>query len=233
MRPHNPNILSNFSGGPILYPAYLHNFSHLFQDPQDLLPIKTISHKINLIPDASLVIVRPYCYSHFQKNKIEHLIQELLSTGIIHHSTKSFSSPVLLVKKKDGPWRFCIDYRALNNITIKDKFPIPTIDELLDELHDSKYLSKLDLCSRFHHIRMHVYDIHKTAFRTHKGHYEFAVMPFGLSIAPSTFQASMNQLYRPYLRKFVIVFSKYFDLQPHHWITFTSTYFSFFYTFRS
>ena len=163
-------------------------FASVFQ-AQKGLPLRCdITYRIELQPGSKPIHVHPYRYPHFQNAEIERLVSEMLQTGIIRDSTSSFSSPVLLVKKKYVSWHFCVDYHALNAITIRDLFPMPTMEEILDELHGVVIFSKLDLCSGYHQIRMHKAETYKIAFRTHNGHYEFLMMPFGLTNARLLFR---------------------------------------------
>nr|GFB40747.1 putative reverse transcriptase domain-containing protein [Tanacetum cinerariifolium] len=133
-------------------------------------------------------------------------LKELSDKGFTRPSSSPWGAPVLIVKKKDGSFRMCIDYRELNKLTVKNRYPLPRIDDLFDQLQGSSVYSKIDLRSGYHQLRVREEDVPKTAFRTRYGHYEFQVMPFGLTNAPAVFMDLMNWVCKPYLDKFMIIF---------------------------
>ncbi|KAJ9511015.1 hypothetical protein QJQ45_002809 [Haematococcus lacustris] len=169
------------------------------------LPHRSVDHVIQL--ESGTPPNRPvYRMSQEELDELKRQLDELLAKGYIRPSTSPFGSAVLFVRKKDGSLRLCVDYRALNQLTIKNRYPLPRIDDLLDQLAGATVFSKIDLKSGYHQIRVAEADIHKTAFRTRYGHYEYTVMPFGLCNAPATFQRLMNDIFRPHLDQFVLVY---------------------------
>lgn len=181
-------------------------FASLFDKPTGLPPARSHCHSIPLVPGATSFRLRPYRYNPTQKDEIEHQVKELLQNGMIQPSSSPFASPVILARKKTGDWRLRVDYRRLNALTVKNKYPLPVIDELLDELQGAMWFTSLDLSSGYHQIQMEPLDIPKTAFQTHNGHYEYRVMPYGVTGGPATFQLTMNSILAPLLRKCVVVF---------------------------
>jgi hypothetical protein len=184
----------------------LDNYQQLFEFPTELPPRNGCDHHIPFIPGATLVRSRPYRHSPELKTEIEKQIAEMLASGVIRPSTSAFSSPLIAVKKKDSTWRLCPNFRRLNALTLKSIYPLPVIDELLDELQGACWFSKLDLRAGYHQIRLAPGEEYKTAFTTHQGHFEFLVMAFGLTGAPATFQSVMNKTLAHVLRKCALVF---------------------------
>ncbi|KAJ9547519.1 hypothetical protein OSB04_020062 [Centaurea solstitialis] len=171
-----------------------------------LPPPRQVEFHIDLVPGAGPIAKSPYRLAPSEMQELSNQLQELLDKGFIRPSSSPWGAPVLFVKKKDGSFRMCIDYRELNKITIKNRYPLPRINDLFDQLQGATYFSKIDLRSGYHQMRVREEDIAKTAFRTRYDHYEFLVMPFGLTNAPAVFMDLMNRVCRPYLDKFVIVF---------------------------
>jgi hypothetical protein len=198
----------NGASKPVVKHELVEQYKDVFPDdlPKGLPPARVLDHKIELEPGHTPPSKAPYRLSQVEIDEINKQLSELSEKGFIRPSVSPYGAPVLFVKKKDGSMRMCIDYRALNKLTIKNKYPLPRIDELLDRLSGAKYFSKIDLRSGYHQIRIASEDIPKTAFRTRYGHFEFMVLPFGLTNAPATFMHLMQSIFFPYLDKFVIVF---------------------------
>ena len=190
-----------------LCPDWLKEYADVFpEDLTNLPPSREVDHEIETIPGCEPISKRPYKMSLPEAIELKEQLRQLLEQGFIRPSTSPWGAPVLFQKKKDGSLRLCIDYRGLNQVTVKNKYPIPRIDELLDRLHGAKIFTKIDLRSGYYQIRIKESDIPKTAFNTRYGHYEFTVMSFGLTNAPASFNRLMQDIFRPYLDDFVLVF---------------------------
>ena len=172
-------------------------------------PHREIEFVIDVVPGATPASITPYRMAPLELKELKLQLQELLEKGFIRPSVSPWGAPVLFVKKKDGTLRLCIDYRQLNKLTVKNKYLLPRIDDLFDQLKGASIFLKIDLRSGYHQLRIKDADVHKTAFRTRYGHYEFLVMPFGLTNAPAAFMDLMNRFFRPYVDQFVVVFIDY------------------------
>jgi hypothetical protein len=177
--------------------------------PDDLLgmpPERDIEFIIDLLPGTAPIAKRPYRMSVGELEELKKQLKELLDKGYISPSSSPWGAPVIFVEKKDGTQRMCVDYRALNEVTIKNKYPLPRIKDLFDQLMGAKVFSKIDLRSGYHQLRIRPSDIAKTAFTTRYGLCEYTVMSFGLTNAPAYFMYLMNKVFMEYLDKFVVVF---------------------------
>ena len=181
-------------------------FPDVFAEPTGQPPARHILHKIELEPGSAPPFRPLLRMSPAELEEARKQIADFISKTHVRPSKSPYSAPVIFVRKKEGTLRMCIDYRALNKLTVKDRYPMPRIEELLDQLLGAQVFTKLDLRSGYHQVRVAQPDIEKTAFRTRDGHYEFTVMPFGLTNAPATFQRLMNDILRPFIDRFVVVY---------------------------
>ena len=182
-------------------------YGKLFSEPPDGLPVpKEMEHEINLLPDSKIPFIRGGRMSVLELEELKSQIDTYLAKGYVRFSSSPYSAGLLFARKKNGKLRLCMDYRALNKITVRDRTSLPRIDDCLDQFKGAKVFSKLDLTSGYNQIRVKESDIPKTAFNTRYGHFEFTVMPFGLCNAPATFMNWMNSVLREFIDKFVVVY---------------------------
>ena len=195
------------SGSQREWPPVVEQFPDVF--PEDLVslpPRRDVEFTIELLPGTAPISFATYRMAPAELRELKDQVSGLLERGFIRPSTSPWGAPVLFAKKADGALRLCIDYRKLNQATVKNKYPLPRIDDLFDQLRGARWFTKIDLRSGYHQLRVREEDIQKTAFRCRYGHYEFVVMPFGLTNAPAVFMGLMNRIFAPYLDSFVVVF---------------------------
>ena len=192
----------NFENIPVIM-----EFPDVF--PKELLgipPEREVDLSIEVVQGTTPISRAPYRMAPTELKELKTQLQELLDKGFIRPNVSPWGAPVLFVKKKYGTIRMCIDYQKINKVTIKNKYPLPRIDDLFDQLKEESVFSKIDLRSRYYQLRVKEVDVPKIAFRTHYGHCEFLVMPFGLTNASAAFMDLMNNVFHPYLDQFVMVF---------------------------
>ena len=190
----------------VLFPV-VRDYREVFpEELPGLPPSRELDFKIELIAGTQPISKAPYRMAPAELTELKEQLEDLMEKKFIRPSVSPWGAPVLFVKKKDGSMRLCMDYRELNKVTIKNKYPLPRIDDLFDQLHGASVFSKIDLRTGYHQLRIKKEDISKTAFRTRYGHYEFLVMPFGLTNAPAAFMDMMNRIFRPFVDKFIVIF---------------------------
>ena len=201
-------VIDTVKAGPSVFDIpTVSDFPNVFpEELPGLPPQREIEFAINIVPGATPASITPYRMAPLELKELKLQLQELLEKGFIRPSVSPWGAPVLFVKKKDGTLRLCIDYRQLNKLTVKNKYPLPRIDDLFDQLKGASIFSKIDLRYGYQQLRIKDVDVHKTAFRTRYEHYEFLVMPFGLTNAPTTFMDLMNRVFQPYVDQFIVVF---------------------------
>ena len=183
------------------------NFPDVFpEELPGLPPDREIEFCIDVVPGTVPISLPPYRMAPAELKELKEQLPDLLDKGLVRPSTSPWGAPVLFVKKKDGSLRLCIDYKQLNKMTVRNKYSLPRIDDLFDQLQGASCFSKVDLRSGYHQLRIRREDVPKTVFRTRYSHYEFLVMSFGLTNAPAAFMDLMNRVFKPFLDRFVIVF---------------------------
>jgi hypothetical protein len=183
------------------------DFPEVFPDEiPDVPPKREVEFSIDLVPGTKPVSMTPYRMSASELAELKKQLEDLLDKKFIRPNVSPWGAPLLLVKKKDGSMRLCIDYRQLNKVTIKNRYPLPRIDDLMDQLVGARVFSKIELRSGYHQIKVKYEDMQKTTFRTRYGHYEYNLMPFGVSNVPGVFMEYMNRIFHAFLDRFVFVF---------------------------